>query len=276
MTDPNWSAMRRLALRHRYLAGLTGASGGEQPVGERGRVGYSLLRRYIAALVGVRLPPRDTPPPGGAPPQQVTEAPKTATVSPPDTTTRSSARNPDIDRGHQGAALLSTIESVLGTEHPDTLTARYNLARWTGEAGDAAAARDQFAALLRIRERVLGTEHPDTLTARYNLARWTGEAGDAAAARDQFAALLPTIESVLAVEHPTPAPHRTPELTPQERAIARLVASGMSNREIARELVLSVRTVDNHLQSAYKKLGVTSRAALAATLSAAVRSQPEA
>ena len=31
---------------------------------------------------------------------------------------------------------------VLGTEHPDTLTARGHLARWTGEAGDAAAARD--------------------------------------------------------------------------------------------------------------------------------------
>ena len=77
-------------------------------------------------------------------------------------------------------------ERVLGPEHPDTLTARGNLARWTGEAGDAAAARDQFAALLPVRERVLGPEHPDTLTARANLARWTGEAGDAAAARDQY------------------------------------------------------------------------------------------
>ena len=78
-----------------------------------------------------------------------------------------------------------------GPEHPDTLAARDNLARWTGEAGDAAGARDQFAALLPIRERVLGPEHPDTLTARHDLARWTGEAGDAAGARDQFAALLP-------------------------------------------------------------------------------------
>ena len=58
----------------------------------------------------------------------------------------------------------------------DTLTARDNLARWTGEAGDAAGARDQFAALLPVRERVLGAEHPDTLTTRGNLARWTGEA----------------------------------------------------------------------------------------------------
>ena len=39
-------------------------------------------------------------------------------------------------------------ERVLGPEHPDTLRARADLARWTGEAGDAAGARDQFAALL--------------------------------------------------------------------------------------------------------------------------------
>ena len=71
-------------------------------------------------------------------------------------------------------------ERVLGPEHPDTLAARANLASWTGEAGDAAGARDQFAALLPIRERVLGPEHPDTLHARNNLAYWTGRAGDAA------------------------------------------------------------------------------------------------
>ena len=93
-------------------------------------------------------------------------------------------------------------ERVLGPEHPDTLAARANLARWTGQAGDAAAARDQYAALLPVRERVLGPEHPDTLTARANLARWTGQAGDAAAARDQFAALLPVRERVLGPEHP--------------------------------------------------------------------------
>ena len=63
-----------------------------------------------------------------------------------------------------------------GPRAPDTLTARGNLARFTGEAGDAARARDQFAALLPIRERVLGAEHPDTLATRSNLAHWTSEA----------------------------------------------------------------------------------------------------
>ena len=63
-----------------------------------------------------------------------------------------------------------------GAEHRDTLSARGNLARWTGEAGDAAGARDRCAALLPVRERVLGPEHPDTLATRGNLAHWTGQA----------------------------------------------------------------------------------------------------
>jgi hypothetical protein len=89
-----------------------------------------------------------------------------------------------------------------GPERPRTLDARHSLACWTGEAGDAAGARDQAAALLPIHEGVLGAEHPDTLTARSNLAYWTGQAGDAAGARDQYAALLPIRERVLGPEHP--------------------------------------------------------------------------
>jgi DNA-binding NarL/FixJ family response regulator len=61
----------------------------------------------------------------------------------------------------------------------------------------------------------------------------------------------------------------TPEaadLTPREREIAHLAASGSSSREIAERLVLSVRTVDNHLQNAYRKLGVTRRQDLARVL----------
>jgi hypothetical protein len=71
------------------------------------------------------------------------------------------------------------------------------LAYWTGEAGDAAAARYQFATLLPVVERVLGAEHRDTLGTRGNLARYTGEAGNAARARDQFAVLLAIRERVL-------------------------------------------------------------------------------
>ena len=102
-----------------------------------------------------------------------------------------------------------TASDDYGPEHPNTLRARANLAHWTGQAGDAAGARDQYAALLPIAERVLGAEHPDTLTARASLARWAGQAGDAAGARDQYAALLPIAERVLGAEHPYTLSART-------------------------------------------------------------------
>jgi DNA-binding CsgD family transcriptional regulator len=55
-------------------------------------------------------------------------------------------------------------------------------------------------------------------------------------------------------------------LTRRELEIATMAAAGASSREIAAKLVLSVRTVDNHLQSAYAKLGVTSREELGQAL----------
>ena len=85
---------------------------------------------------------------------------------------------------------------------PTRSTARANLARWTGEAGDAAGARDQFAALLPVRERVSGRRAPRHAHRPRQPGPWTGEAGDAAGARDQFAALLPVRERVLGAEHP--------------------------------------------------------------------------
>jgi DNA-binding CsgD family transcriptional regulator len=56
-------------------------------------------------------------------------------------------------------------------------------------------------------------------------------------------------------------------LTPREREIATLAGGGMTSLEIARRLVISARTVETHLQHAYAKLGVASRADLATVLS---------
>ena len=49
-------------------------------------------------------------------------------------------------------------------------------------------------------------------------------------------------------------------LSEQERRVLRLLAAGMSNPDIARELVVSVNTVKTQLQSIYRKLNVNSRA----------------
>ncbi|QPP10763.1 AAA family ATPase [Streptomyces bathyalis] len=55
-------------------------------------------------------------------------------------------------------------------------------------------------------------------------------------------------------------------LTDREREIATLAAAGEPSKEIAAALTLSVRTVDNHLQKAYAKLGIATRRELAAHL----------
>ncbi|MFE1578782.1 LuxR C-terminal-related transcriptional regulator [Streptomyces fradiae] len=52
-------------------------------------------------------------------------------------------------------------------------------------------------------------------------------------------------------------------LTPQQRRVATLVASGATNREVATRLSLSPRTVDHHLRNVFSRLGVRSRVELA-------------
>jgi DNA-binding CsgD family transcriptional regulator len=63
------------------------------------------------------------------------------------------------------------------------------------------------------------------------------------------------------------------ELTPTEQRVAQLAAAGLSNKEIARSVVVSVNTVERHLSHAYAKLGVQSRTQLAGRLSAQAAEQ---
>ncbi|MGH8908212.1 MAG: tetratricopeptide repeat protein, partial [Egibacteraceae bacterium] len=93
-------------------------------------------------------------------------------------------------------------EATLGPDHPDSLTTRPHIARWTGETGDAAEALRLSQALLPDCERLLGPDHPNTLTTRAGIAFWTGEAGDAAEALRLHRALLPDCERLLGPDHP--------------------------------------------------------------------------
>jgi DNA-binding CsgD family transcriptional regulator len=58
------------------------------------------------------------------------------------------------------------------------------------------------------------------------------------------------------------------ELTPQELHIARLLGAGKTTREVAAALFLSPKTIEYHLRSVYRKLGVKSRPELAQALGA--------
>ncbi len=55
-------------------------------------------------------------------------------------------------------------------------------------------------------------------------------------------------------------------LTDSERRVADLAADGKTNREIAGELFVTVKTVEVHLSSAYRKLGISGRRQLAAAI----------
>ncbi|MER5488986.1 LuxR C-terminal-related transcriptional regulator, partial [Streptomyces sp. NPDC002812] len=86
----------------------------------------------------------------------------------------------------------------------------------------------------------------------------------ATAAAQQSAVLARTCEGA---RTPLLAAANTPaQLTARQRDIAHLAAKGTTSKQIAESLHLSTRTVDNHLQTIYTKLGVSTRRELAALL----------
>jgi DNA-binding NarL/FixJ family response regulator len=67
---------------------------------------------------------------------------------------------------------------------------------------------------------------------------------------------------------PRPRPSGVAALTAQERRVAELAAAGATNKEIAEALFLIQRTVETHLTSVYRKLGIKGRRTLATALGA--------
>ncbi|MGZ4759677.1 MAG: helix-turn-helix transcriptional regulator, partial [Acidimicrobiales bacterium] len=135
---------------------------------------------------------------------------------------------------------------------------RHAVALDTRDADLAAAASDefeQFGALLFAAEAA---------SLERRLAAADGLKRRAAAAGARVAALVDRCEGAR-----TPgldAPTEADRLSPREREVALRAATGSTSREIADSLFLSVRTVDNHLQRVYTKLGVTGRGELADAL----------
>jgi DNA-binding NarL/FixJ family response regulator len=94
--------------------------------------------------------------------------------------------------------------------------------------------------------------------------RKAGRSREAAAAAQRSQALAKSCEGAN-----TPALALVDEVTPltrREREVSMLAAQGLPSKDIAEKLFLSVRTVENHLQRAYEKLGVSSRDGLARVL----------
>jgi DNA-binding CsgD family transcriptional regulator len=172
------------------------------------------------------------------------------------------------------AAHWATLAATAVAELPSTgRAASAHLARgWAYAAtGDTAAAIDQALAaadeFAAIGERI---ELGRTLVAAAGWGTELGRADEVAGWLDRVAVLADACGSrrlMRAVadgrerlaEAPPTGPHT---LTPREQEIARLVSGGLTSREIARTLFLSVRTVDGHLGRIYRKLDVANRAGL--------------
>jgi ATP/maltotriose-dependent transcriptional regulator MalT len=151
--------------------------------------------------------------------------------------------------------LTELTETVDGPMPP--LMARHARAAVAGSAPELLAVADGFA---QLDLNVFAAEASAMAVARLRDSRATG----AHEANVRLGDLLALCDAVR-----TPALWiRTPMLTDRERQIARLAAKGVPSRHIAEQLYISTRTVENHLQRVYSKLGVTGRGELLPALRA--------
>jgi len=120
-----------------------------------------------------------------------------------------------------GEPLTADLERVLGPDHPDTISARNNLARAYRATGRVADAIPLVQQTLATRERLLGADHPSTITSRNNLASAYRASGRPAEAIPLFEANVAACERLLGADHPkTLASRHHLDLARQESARA--------------------------------------------------------
>jgi DNA-binding CsgD family transcriptional regulator/tetratricopeptide (TPR) repeat protein len=151
-----------------------------------------------------------------------------------------------VEGGADGMAMLQEAVDVLTDS-----TAKLEHAKACTELG---------AALRRGRHRTDAREH---LRRGLELATICGARPLAARAEAELLATgaRPRRISLSGVE----------SLTPSERRVAEMAAEGPTNREIAQALFVTPKTVEVHLSSVYRKLGISSRSQLASALASPVR-----
>jgi DNA-binding NarL/FixJ family response regulator len=199
----------------------------------------------------------------------------------------------DLDAARSAAERLSAIEARCESNEIRALD-RLSQARIARHEGNLTLATDL---LKTARILLIHSERP-LLTAqvRLDLAQVLAESGhtsaasaEASAARSAFQRLgmAAEVQAAAALQQrlqpagaePGAAPRGSPatasiatNLTHREREVAMLVAEGLTNREIADRLVLSVRTVETHVDRILGKLDLHTRTQLAARMSGERRS----
>ncbi|WP_062210072.1 LuxR C-terminal-related transcriptional regulator [Streptomyces sp. NBRC 109706] len=160
------------------------------------------------------------------------------------------------------AALLEVSALTAPTERKEERLAAARMlyaARGTRERHGLPPGEDEEE--LRALERRLGDALPDGALARLRLRASSVAPG---------AALDEAREALAPPPGPTPEVNpRLRELTPRQQQIALLVAEGLTNRQVARQLEISEWTVVNHLRQVMRKLGCPSRVHVARVIQSA-------
>jgi ATP/maltotriose-dependent transcriptional regulator MalT len=162
--------------------------------------------------------------------------------------------------GAPGLVSRALCTLAMAVEGADRLTALEDavavLADSPARLARAEALADLGAALRRAGRRA---DARPPLREALELARRCGAGGLAKRAYDELSATGERVRRY--------TPIGVESLTPSERRVAELAASGLTNRQIAQTLFLTVKTIETHLAATYDKLGIRSRQQLPAALS---------
>jgi DNA-binding CsgD family transcriptional regulator len=167
---------------------------------------------------------------------------------------------------HSGAARLKELESIV--EGPRAgLAARFAAALRDDDAAELASLSEEFEQILDLVAAVDAAAHAAVAYRRQD------KRGSAMGCSTRAGALAEQCGGVATwalrqASEPLP-------LTDRERETVMLIGEGLSNREIAARLTLSIRTVESHIYRAMLKTGTTTRDELAALLPPAGREQSE-
>ena len=176
----------------------------------------------------------------------------------------------ELDEAGSAVAELREAERLVGTA---PLRACADLA----EGALAAAAADHDRARTHLEDAVDGFEASgapfEAACARIELATSLAALGRSQPAAEEAATALASLLELGAGAEAARAQRLSrasgqgetlPELTPREREVLRLLAEGLTNRQIAERLVVSEHTVHRHVANILRKLDVSSRTAAAA------------
>jgi DNA-binding NarL/FixJ family response regulator len=191
----------------------------------------------------------------------------------------------EVEEIEQAEAITARLADLAERQaHPWALiTARRcrSVVRLAGSLGDAEAAEGLERAAAEYEALGLHFDAARSLLSLGRALRRRRQWGSARSAMERAATAFEAMNSPGWTDElrteiarlPTRSVQANGGLTRSEQRAAELAAAGLSNKQIARELVVTVHTIEVHLSRAYAKLGISSRGQLAARLSAQVAAE---